>query len=119
MLNIIFGIIIDTFKFLRLENEKRRESDQNICFVCSLDRVKLEKSGKDFKQHVTQDHHMWNYLYYFYFLRKKDQTEYDGIESYVFECLRNESLEWMPINKALNVEGTGASEEELLEASID
>ena len=84
-----------------------------------MDRVKLERSGRDFKAHVSEDHHVWNYLYYAYFLIKKDHTEYDGIESFVSECLGNESLDWMPVNKALYVEGTGATEEELLEESID
>lgn len=42
-MNIIFGIIIDTFAVLRDENKKKEENIRNICFVCSLNRTKIEK----------------------------------------------------------------------------
>ena len=37
-LNIIFGIIIDTFAELRDKKKKIEMNKLNICFVCSLDR---------------------------------------------------------------------------------
>jgi hypothetical protein len=42
-MNIIFGIIIDTFAVLRDENKRKEEDIKNICFVCSLNRTKIEK----------------------------------------------------------------------------
>lgn len=38
MINILFGIIIDTFAQLR-DNKKEIDEDmKNICFICNLDR---------------------------------------------------------------------------------
>ena len=37
-LNIIFGIIIDTFAELRDEKSRIDEDMKNICFICGLDR---------------------------------------------------------------------------------
>ena len=37
-MNIIFGIIIDTFAELRDKNTKREQDIENVCFICSLDR---------------------------------------------------------------------------------
>ena len=34
---------------------------------------------------------------------KKDETEYDGIESYLKECLSKDDIKWMPIGIALSV----------------
>lgn len=118
-MNIIFGIIIDTFAVLRDENKKKEEDIKNICFVCSLNRTKIEKQGKDFKRHVKKEHHIWNYLFYIYFLIKKDHTEYDGIESYVQKCLETEDIHWMPIKKALSVQDSLESDEQQLELNID
>ena len=41
ILNIVFGIIIDTFAELRKEKQKIEENKANVCFVCSLPRNKV------------------------------------------------------------------------------
>ncbi len=38
-----------------------------------------------FEDHKLNDHNMWNYVYFLVYLRKKDTTEHNGIESYVVE----------------------------------
>lgn len=34
---------------------------------------------------------------------KKDHTEYDGIESYVAQCIQKEDIRWLPIKKSLAI----------------
>ena len=38
LLNIIFGIIIDTFGALRDETNERAEELENLCFICGTKR---------------------------------------------------------------------------------
>ena len=40
-LNIIFGIIIDTFAELRDEKNRIDSDKKNICFICGLDRYNV------------------------------------------------------------------------------
>lgn len=81
----------------------------------------MEKNGRDFATHTKVDHDIWNYLYYIYFLLKKDHTEYDGIESYVAECINKEEIKWFPIKKslAISVENSEHVKNFTLEESID
>lgn len=61
MMNIIFGIIIDTFAQLRNEKKALKLDKENICFVCSLDKPKFEKIEGGFEGHTGVDHNVWNY----------------------------------------------------------
>ena len=53
LLNVIFGIIIDTFAMLR-EKASHDESDQkNMCFICGYSRVELDKdTDAGFNVHI-------------------------------------------------------------------
>ena len=55
MLNIVFGIIIDTFAVLREEEEQKKNDMYNNCFICSFDRDTLDKKSdtkKGFLFHI-------------------------------------------------------------------
>ena len=117
-MNLIFGIIIDAFAVLRDENKRKHHNMENICFICSLDRAKLEKEGKGFAHHLREDHHVWNYLFYIYYLKKKDDTEFNGIESFVADRLKNEDIGWFPIKRSLDVQEQ-RGDEAALEKNID
>jgi hypothetical protein len=43
-LNVIFGIIIDTFAQLRGKANQTAEDRKNICFICGLDRYTVSPS---------------------------------------------------------------------------
>lgn len=42
---------------------------------------------------------MWNYIFYIYCLRNKDETDYSGIEYSIAEKLDKEDLSWIPIEE--------------------
>ncbi len=55
-LNIIFGIIIDTFGGLRDEKNAMYEDMKSKCFICGLDRYLFDKEGAGFDTHIEKDH---------------------------------------------------------------
>jgi len=61
-LNIIFGIIIDTFAELRDEKKGIDDDMQNKCYICNIDRYTFDKSGAGFEEHIAKHHYLWNYL---------------------------------------------------------
>jgi len=87
-LNIIFGIIIDTFASLRNKKKDMDDDMNNKCFICHLDRYEFDKNGTGFENHITNNHYTWNYLYFIYSIMQKDSTDYNGIESYVDNLLQ-------------------------------
>jgi hypothetical protein len=46
MLNIIMGIIVDTFSALRETRQKRELIMQNKCFICDLDKIERNLDRK-------------------------------------------------------------------------
>ena len=105
-LNVIFGIIVDTFSELRDEKRRIEDDIQNYCFICSLPRFLYlfyfifkilifmiyfifsaefdRNSPGGFHYHSTVDHNMWNYLLFAVYLTRKDPFEYNSREGSSF-----------------------------------
>ena len=108
MLNVVFGIIVDTFSELRDEKSKNDEAMKSECFICSLKASDFERFGKGFTHHVKHEHHMWNYLFFFYHLDQKDPSEFTALEQMVAEKLLKNDYSFFPINRSLEISDTGA-----------
>ena len=79
---------------------------ESTCFICGLDREKIEKYyvGKDGFGNHLQDHSVNNYFFYMFYLEEKDPNEYSGLESYVKKNIDKESIAWFPIGRSLKIE---------------
>ncbi|XP_010788070.1 inositol 1,4,5-trisphosphate receptor type 2-like, partial [Notothenia coriiceps] len=87
VLNLIFGVIIDTFADLRSEKQRKEEILKTTCFICGLERDKFDNKTVSFEEHIKSEHNMWHYLYFLVLVRVKDPTEYTGPESYVAQMI--------------------------------
>jgi hypothetical protein len=101
LVNIITGLMVDTFSAIRGDKADRAETLETDCFVCGMQRSAYEDLGlkpgsPSFAHHLARDHDLWTYVYFVAYLKKKDPTEYNGIESYVRGEIDNRSLEWVP-----------------------
>ena len=108
MLNVVFGIIVDTFSELRDEKSQNDEAMKSECFICSLKASDFERFGNGFLHHVKHEHHMWNYLFFFYHLDQKDPSEFTALEQMVAEKLLKNDYSFFPINRSLEITDTGA-----------
>ncbi|NXX74600.1 ITPR3 protein, partial [Urocolius indicus] len=114
VLNLIFGVIIDTFADLRSEKQKKEEILKTTCFICGLERDKFDNKTVSFEEHIKYEHNMWNYLYFIVLVRVKNKTDYTGPESYVAQMIKNKNLEWFPRMRAMSLvsnEGEGEQNE--------
>ncbi|XP_062520444.1 inositol 1,4,5-trisphosphate receptor type 2-like [Corticium candelabrum] len=131
VLNLIFGVIIDTFADLRSEKTTKEEILNNTCFICDtsidtvmavvlvvvwasvesskwlncadvytidicLDRKEFDNKEVTFEDHISREHHVWDYLSFIVLLKVKDPTEFTGPESYVDQLIKTGNLEWFP-----------------------
>lgn len=96
VLNLIFGVIIDTFADLRTENQNKDEILKNTCFICGLPRSNFDNRSVTFDHHINNEHNMWDYLYFIVLIKVKDPTEFTGPESYVSEMIKERNLDWFP-----------------------
>eukprot|EP00047_Mylnosiga_fluctuans_P022501 m.120906 g.120906 ORF g.120906 m.120906 type:complete len:2802 (-) comp9285_c2_seq2:1154-9559(-) len=96
-LNIILGIIVDTFGNLRAEKEEGDNMLHNTCFVCGLPRQEFHVRGLSFRDHC-RTHSLWAYFNFLVLLEAKAESEFNGLESYVKHCLTGDQpdLSWIP-----------------------
>ena len=84
LMNVIFGIIIDTFGSLRDQSMERDQHQQNNTFISCIDRSDAERAGQEagigngfeFLEEVKQN--KWSYLNYIFYLKETSITDYTG-----------------------------------------
>ena len=102
-MNILFGIILDTFKELRNQRKAIEEDQKNVCFVCDIPRHWFDRQGNGFDNHIKYEHNLMSYAKYFYYIQKKDSTEYTGVESDISEKIVQEDISWFPRNRSISL----------------
>lgn len=95
-LELLFGIIIDTFAELREEQTKIDIDRRDVCLICGAKRDELEKDGTNFDKHVEDDHNYINYINYIIKLKYEDIQNLNKIDSFVYELLAQKSVSWIP-----------------------
>lgn len=104
-LNLIFGVIIDTFADLRSQKQQKDETLRNTCFICGLERSAFNNKATSFDEHIRYEHNMWHYLYFIVLVRVKNPTEFTGPESYVAKMIQEKKLDWFPRMRAMSLDG--------------
>ena len=107
MLNVIFGIIIDTFSDLRSKKNERLADTTEICLICNIDKQTFDRaadSSVGFRNHVKNDHNMWAYVSFIIYLWEQDKDDDDGLEQFVRRSVDNNDIAWFPLNKAMCLE---------------
>lgn len=94
VLNLIFGVIIDTFADLRAEKQQKEDILKNSCFICGLHRSVFCNKIVSFEEHVKNEHNMWHFFYFIVHLKLKNPTDFNGPESYVHNLIQSKNLEW-------------------------
>ena len=115
LLNIIFGVIIDTFAELRSEKQKIEEGIRSRCFICGIESSQFDRKAVGFEHHIKSDHNMWNYIFFIHHLQKKDPDEFTGQESYVHSMMNLGDLSFFPLNKAVCLEGKQEEDDQVME----
>ena len=64
--------------------------------VCLNKRRDLENKGYTFEEHVENDHNVFRYVEYLLFLKAKNPNKFNGIEYFVYQCLQNKTIYFLP-----------------------
>ncbi len=118
--NLVAGVIITTFGRLREEKEERVANTEGVCFICGIEKHVFDRAANDpdgFKIHIAEDHNMWAYLNFIFFLWEQDKDDDDGLEYFVRHAIDANNLDWIPSNKAMRLD-QAATEEEVLQGDL-
>lgn len=113
--NLIFGVILDNFTEMRLEANERSDKLKNMCLICQNSRSSIEEVGIDFREHTRSDHDFWLYLEFIKYLREKDLIEMTADEDYIYYDLKEENLDWVPLQKTVYLKNSRETDTDLLE----
>lgn len=103
MVNIVSGIIIDTFGSLRQAENERKADIQEKCFICDNLKVTFDRQadqGAGFVSHIRLNHYMWNYLFYIAYLKYKPKDQFTGIQTHINNLIEDQDVAWFPFNQA-------------------
>ena len=114
-MNIVFGLIIDTFSQLREEKDNREEAQESQCIVCSLKSIDFDRDGNGWDVHKKEEHHLWDYLFFFALLEEKaqnlssasmdaDAIPFTYVELRVAQQLNAKQFKFFPMGRALALE---------------
>jgi hypothetical protein len=54
--------------------------------------------------HIKKEHNLWQYVFFIIHLNTKDETDYNGAESFIADKLNADDISWFPFNKAICLE---------------
>jgi len=90
---------------LRDEAADVAEDMRNVCTICSLESEEFQSEGPyGFDRHRDEDHNVWNYLFYFIYLKQKDANEFTAAEEWVNDLKEASDTSFFPIRKAITLE---------------
>ena len=104
MVNIINGIIVDTFQQLREENNKKVYDHDNICYICNLDRSSFEIVNINFNRHKKLEHNLKNYLFYLLKINFCNELDLNSLDSFVKNAISENRMDFFPLHKSLSLE---------------
>ena len=96
IMNVVFGIIIDTFRELRLIHNEVEYEKANICLICGAKREELERNKINFITHINSDHNIWSYMHYMLRIKNSDPQDLMSINGYAYEKMDEKSTYWFP-----------------------
>lgn len=103
LFQIIFGIIVDSYDEFQEDFQERENDKNNVCFVCGYKREEVEKYNLSFEDH-TKLHNLWKYFFYYQYLKRTPSNDYNGTDIYVWDCIENEQLSWLPEKRTKQIE---------------
>lgn len=48
---------------------------------------------------------MWDYVFFRFYLEQKDPIDFTGLETYCSQLIKEQKINWLPIKKAIIIEG--------------
>jgi inositol 1,4,5-triphosphate receptor type 1 len=97
LLELVFGIIVETFRELRIEANHHEQDKKEVCFVCGIEIAELQHQKKSFVEHLDKTHNLWNYVNYMIRLKFSDPQDLNAVNSYVLDLMDKKNITWFPI----------------------
>lgn len=92
------SLIIDSFKLMSYEYQKKLDDIQNVCLICGVNRRDVYKDN--FEDHINEKHNYWLYIYYIIYIL--DLKERNIIENIIYDKIMMSEIDWIPQIRLVN-----------------
>ena len=99
MINLLFGIILDSFVVLKNKIYKTKEDKKNICYICQITRDSALNKNINFNKHINNIHNIWNYVFFMVYLHINNERNFKSLETFVWEKILQNHTSWFPIGE--------------------
>ena len=96
LLNILFGIIIDTFGELRDKKRELEEDKNTICFICGQNRSLIDVKGEGWTKHTQKRHNPASYFAFLVHIEDLPKKDCNGVEKFVKELQERYDTHYLP-----------------------
>jgi len=103
LLNMINGIIISTFSYLRSERDQMDSLMSESCLVCFLTQNNFERKNKSFDSHRKFDHNVYSYIRFLVNIQLKEEKNMNEFEIIILNKLKANSISYFPIKKCISM----------------
>jgi hypothetical protein len=99
LLNVIFGIIIDTYADLRDKRNKIEHDILNKCYICGSTKKQLRLDSNGWKDHTMTKHSVFAYLAFIVYVSDKNEEDCSGLEKHVKNDIEQKDVSFFPISE--------------------
>ena len=99
MLNIVNGIIVDTFQEQREKTNNRNDYKKNVCYICNTKRTYFERNSLDYELHINVEHSLINYFQYMLTILKTDKQNLNSLDYQILDQILNNQTGFFPGDK--------------------
>ena len=99
MINLFFGIIVDTFAALREKTYQIEEDKNNTCYICQITRDSALNNNINFDRHVNNIHNIWNYVNFLAYLHINNERNFKSLETFIWGKIPKNDTSWLPIGE--------------------
>ena len=68
----------------------------NNCFICGIGKDYFDKVPHGFETHVEKEHNLAHYLFFLQYLIEKDENDYTGQETLVWDMYQSRTWDFFP-----------------------
>jgi len=97
-INIVNGIIVDTFQDLRGSTNDKNDISENVCYICSCTRSDIEVAGGNFHDHRTSEHQILYYFYYMFNITSTEVKNLNSLDAQISQAIEKIQSDFFPIH---------------------
>ena len=91
VLQMVCGIITDSYISQKNEKDKFINNKNKICFICGLGKpelIKYYENEQGFEEHIKVDHYLWNYMFLIFNVSKKKFDDLINLDKDILDNYR-------------------------------